>query len=187
MKVLKMTGKLAVAFLAIATPSMVLLQSSIRDATAQESTIERSTEERDLALLTDDNTANKNFWKASELIGMNVRGASGDDNIGSINDLAIGPKGRAKYVAVSFGGFLGVGDKLFAVPFDAIEFVREDDEVYGRIDVTEETLKQKEGFNQDKWPAKANATFGKRANHRRSERRSSTDTRIETNVSPRQR
>ena len=97
--------------------------------------------------------------KASEMIGMDVRGLNGDDKIGSINDLVIGHDGRVKYAAVSFGGFLGMGDKLFAVPFEAIDFVKTDDDAYARIDVTEETLKQKQGFNQDKWPTEADRTF----------------------------
>jgi sporulation protein YlmC with PRC-barrel domain len=97
--------------------------------------------------------------KASELIGMNVRGVNGDDNIGSVNDLVLGHDGRVKYAAVSFGGFLGMGDKLFAVPFEAIDFVKTDDDAYARIDVTEETLKEKKGFNQDNWPNDADSTF----------------------------
>ena len=102
----------------------------------------------------------RNSCKASEMVGMDVRGLNGDDNIGSINDLVIGHDGRVKFAAVSFGGFLGMGDKLFAVPFEAIEFVKtDDDDAYARIDVTEETLKQKQGFNQDKWPTEADRTF----------------------------
>lgn len=97
--------------------------------------------------------------KASEVIGMNVRGVNGEDNIGSINDLVLGEDGRVKYVAVSFGGFLGMGDKLFAVPFEAIDWVKTDDDHYARIDVTEETLKQRQGFNQDHWPTEADRSF----------------------------
>ncbi len=98
--------------------------------------------------------------KASDVVGMNVRGRDGDDNIGSINDLVIGEDGRIKYAAVSFGGFLGMGDKLFAVPFEAIEWVKNDDDAYARVDITEETLKERQGFNQDNWPAEADRTFG---------------------------
>ena len=97
--------------------------------------------------------------KASEVVGMNVRGVDGEDNIGSINDLVIGHDGRVKYAAVSFGGFLGMGDKLFAVPFEAIDFVKTDDDAFARIDVTEETLKEKKGFNQENWPSDADSTF----------------------------
>jgi hypothetical protein len=97
--------------------------------------------------------------KASEIIGMNVRGESGDDNIGSINDLVIDQQGRVNYAAVSFGGFLGVGDKLFAVPLEAIDFVRNDEDAYARISVTEDKLKEMEGFDQDHWPDMPNKTF----------------------------
>jgi hypothetical protein len=97
--------------------------------------------------------------KASELIGMDVRGESGDDSIGSINDLMISKNGRVNYAAVSFGGFLGVGDKLFAVPLEAIDFVKTDDDAYARINVNEEQLKQMEGFDQDNWPEMADNKF----------------------------
>jgi len=110
---------------------------------------------------TSDRDANhtRHTCKASEVIGLNVRGIQGDDNIGSINDLVIGHDGRVKYAAVSFGGFLGMGDKLFAVPFEAIDWVKTDGDAYARIDVTEETLKEKKGFNQDNWPESADRSF----------------------------
>jgi hypothetical protein len=108
--------------------------------------------------------------KASELIGMNVRGRSGDDDIGEINDLMISKDGRVIYAAVSFGGFLGLGDKLFAVPLDAIEFVKTDDQNYARMDVSEETLKNMEGFNQDNWPQQANSKFRGQLGTRHAER-----------------
>jgi hypothetical protein len=95
---------------------------------------------------------------------MDVRGKTGDDEIGEISDVMIGPNGKIRYVAVSFGGFLGLGDKLFAVPWEAIQFVREgddEDDVYARIDVTEEQLRAKSGFNQDRWPTQADKTFSK--------------------------
>ena len=97
--------------------------------------------------------------KASDMIGMKVRGLKGDDTIGTINDVVLGQDGHIKYVAVSFGGFLGMGDKLFAVPFEAIDFVKIDDDAYARIDASEETLKEKQGFNTDKWPVEADRSF----------------------------
>jgi PRC-barrel domain len=98
-------------------------------------------------------------FKASELMGMNVRGKSGEDKIGSIKDLMIRSNGRIVYAAVGFGGFLGIGDKLFAVPINAINFVKDDDGSYARIDVTEETLKQRKGFDKDNWPSQADRSF----------------------------
>lgn len=104
-------------------------------------------------------------FRASALIGMNVRGESGDDDIGEIKDIAIGQDGRVAYAAVSFGGFLGVGDKLFAVPFEAVEFVREDpddlndDDHFARIAVTEDQLRNRQGFNEENWPEEADESF----------------------------
>ena len=98
-------------------------------------------------------------WKASELIGLNVY-TDGDEEKGEINDLVISEDGKIAYAAVSFGGFLGIGDKLFAVPMDAIRLERKDGEVnLARIDVNEETIKQRQGFDQDHWPEKADAGF----------------------------
>ena len=102
---------------------------------------------------------NEQRVKATDLIGMNVRGLKGDDKIGSINDVVLGQDGHIKYVAVSFGGYLGLGDKLFAVPFEAIDFVKIDNDAFARIDATEEALKQKQGFNTDKWPTEADRSF----------------------------
>jgi hypothetical protein len=73
--------------------------------------------------------------------------------------LVIQHDGNVSYAAVSFGGFLGVGDKLFAVPLEAIEFVKTEDDAYARINVTEETMKQMEGFDQSDWPEMPNKRF----------------------------
>jgi hypothetical protein len=103
--------------------------------------------------------ADPKHTKASSLIGMQVRGLSGEDKIGSINDLVIGPDGDVEYVAVSFGGFLGMGDKLFAVPFEAIDWVKTDDDAFARVDVTEKSLNQKKGFDHNTWPTEADRSF----------------------------
>jgi PRC-barrel domain len=122
-----------------------------------------------------DRSRHTNSHKASDLIGMNVRGRDGDDDIGSINDLKIGQDGKVIYAAVSFGGFLGLGDKLFAVPFDAIEFVKTDDEFYARIDVNEESMENMEGFNQDNWPEQPNRKFAARHGQRPTDRPADVD------------
>jgi hypothetical protein len=107
--------------------------------------------------------SDKEACKASDLIGMDVRSAGGDETVGSIDDLVIRHDGRVAYAAVSFGGFLGMGDKLFAVPMEAIEFVKvgegADADIYARIDVSEQTLKNRQGFDQNNWPAAADEGF----------------------------
>jgi hypothetical protein len=64
------------------------------------------------------------------------------------------------YAAVSFGGFLGIGDKLFAVPLDAIHLEWKDNKVdKAHVDVTEETIKQRQGFDDSHWPEQADRGF----------------------------
>jgi len=60
--------------------------------------------------------------RASKLIGMNVTNPAGE-KLGSINDLVVDPKtGTIRYAALARGGFLGIGQKLVAVPWEAFEF-----------------------------------------------------------------
>lgn len=57
---------------------------------------------------------------ASTLSGDTVRNAAGDD-LGSVKEIMVDiPSGRVAYAVLSFGGFLGMGDKLFAVPWSAL-------------------------------------------------------------------
>lgn len=142
--------------LSLALTAAVLAAGGVPPAQAQ--VTQRNSSQMDRQSIRSDQAATKHV-KASSLIGMKVRGLNGEDNIGSINDLVIGNDGNIEYVAVAFGGFLGVGDKLFAVPFEAIDWVKTDDDAFARIDVTEKTLNQKKGFNQDTWPAEADRSF----------------------------
>jgi hypothetical protein len=101
-------------------------------------------------------------WRASELIGLSVHNI-GDEEKGKIKDLVIGPDGRVDYAAVSFGGFLGIGDKLFAVPMDAIHLEWKDNKISrARVDVTEESIKQRQGFDDEIQLRVANAPTGLR-------------------------
>ena len=57
---------------------------------------------------------------ASTISGDKVVNAAGD-KLGDIKELMIDlPYGRIAYAVLSFGGFLGVGEKLFAVPWNAL-------------------------------------------------------------------
>lgn len=50
-----------------------------------------------------------------------VRDAQGK-NIGKIEDLMLDSNGRVSFAVMSFEGFLGIGDRLFAVPWNAMGF-----------------------------------------------------------------
>jgi sporulation protein YlmC with PRC-barrel domain len=56
----------------------------------------------------------------SEWIGKTVYNAN-DENLGDVNDLVIADNGSANAVIIGVGGFLGIGEKNVAVPFDAVQ------------------------------------------------------------------
>jgi sporulation protein YlmC with PRC-barrel domain len=60
-------------------------------------------------------------WLAHVLFGAKVQSGSGDV-IGDINDLVFDPSGKITTVVLGVGGFLGLGEKSVAVPYDAVTF-----------------------------------------------------------------
>ena len=63
-------------------------------------------------------------WRASKVVGLNVYNEK-NENVGSINDLLMDKSGGIKAAVISVGGFLGMGARLVAVPFDKVKFVTE--------------------------------------------------------------
>lgn len=58
--------------------------------------------------------------------------------------------GEVKYVVLSFGGILGLGDKLFALPWKSISY--EPSEKAFVLAVGKEKLEKALGFDKDHWP-----------------------------------
>jgi len=99
--------------------------------------------------------------RASKVEGIEVKNAA-DQKIGKVEDLVLDvATGEVRYVALSFGGFLGVGDKLFAVPWDAVTFEHsaKDKQDCLVFDVSKETLTNAQGFDKDHWPNFADAKW----------------------------
>ena len=87
---------------------------------------------------------------ASSLQSNSVKNAQGDD-LGKIEDIMLDTSaGQISYAVLSFGGFLGLGDKLFAIPWSALELDTENKEF--RLDVNKEKLENAPGFDKDNWP-----------------------------------
>ena len=63
-------------------------------------------------------------WRASKVVGLNVYNEK-NENVGSINDLLMEKNGSIKAAVISVGGFLGMGSRLVAVPFDKVKFSTE--------------------------------------------------------------
>lgn len=94
---------------------------------------------------------------ASSITGTNVKNAAGE-NLGDIKEVMIDTKnGTVAYAVLSFGGFLGMGDKLFAMPWDAFEVDTENEELI--LNVSKEKLENAPGFDKDNWPTTADRTY----------------------------
>lgn len=72
-------------------------------------------------------------------------------------------KGEVRYVAVAYGGFLGIGDKMHAVPLSAFQFKRDKGMFYDDteliLNVTKEQLKDETGFDANNWPDLDSETY----------------------------
>lgn len=63
-------------------------------------------------------------WRASKVVGLNVYNDQ-NEHVGSINDLLMDKDGSVKAAVISVGGFLGVGSRLVALPYEKIKFSTE--------------------------------------------------------------
>jgi sporulation protein YlmC with PRC-barrel domain len=95
---------------------------------------------------------------AGTLIGNSVTNPQGE-NLGEIKELMIDPQtSHVAYAVLSFGGVLGMGDKLFAIPFRSLR-LRPDHKDFV-LEVPKERLKNAPGFDKDDWPNVADRTWG---------------------------
>jgi sporulation protein YlmC with PRC-barrel domain len=82
-----------------------------------------------------------------------------NEDLGKIEHLMIDlGTGRIAYAVLSFGGFLGMGDKLFAIPWSALTV----DTLEKRfiLQVDKELLKRAPGFDKEQWPDMADRAWG---------------------------
>lgn len=94
---------------------------------------------------------------ANTLVGNDVYNRDAED-IGEIKEIMLDMRtGRVSYAVLSFGGFLGMGEKLFAVPWDALKLDTENKRFV--LDVNKDRLKSAPGFDKSHWPDMADATW----------------------------
>lgn len=87
---------------------------------------------------------------ATTIEGDKVVNEKGED-LGSIKDIMIDlDDGFVSYVVLSFGGFLGLGDKYFGVPRQAIH--KNPGSHNFILNVDKERLENAPGFDKDRWP-----------------------------------
>ena len=94
---------------------------------------------------------------ADTLIGDSVVNAQEED-LGDIKEIMLDMRtGQVAYAVLSFGGFLGMSEKLFAVPWQALHL----DTVNKRfvLDVDKQRLQNAPGFDPDRWPDMSDVTW----------------------------
>jgi sporulation protein YlmC with PRC-barrel domain len=94
---------------------------------------------------------------ADTLIGDSVVNGREED-LGDIREIMLDMNsGQVAYAVLAFGGFLGMGEKLFAVPWQALHL----DTVHHRfvLNVEKERLKTAPGFNKEAWPDMSDITW----------------------------
>jgi sporulation protein YlmC with PRC-barrel domain len=110
------------------------------------------------------NVPNKTY-KASKLLGSEVRNLQ-NEKLGKVEDFVLNMNdGTINYVALATGGVLGIGEKLFAVPFNEIQMRLDGDTIYFAVNVSKEKLKNMKGFDKDNWPVTATPGFAEQIDH----------------------
>jgi sporulation protein YlmC with PRC-barrel domain len=73
-----------------------------------------------------------------------------EKKVGKVEDLLLDRSGKVEAVIISVGGFLGVGEKEVAVPFEAIKATEKESKTWLTIDATKDALKSAPGVSFDK-------------------------------------
>jgi sporulation protein YlmC with PRC-barrel domain len=103
-------------------------------------------------------TTNPRVLRTKDIYSDRVRNTAGED-LGKIEELVIDVNsGRVAYAVLSFGGILKMGNKLFAIPWQALQFDPPHDQFLLNVDKTR--LENANGFDKDNWPDMADPRFG---------------------------
>jgi sporulation protein YlmC with PRC-barrel domain len=98
------------------------------------------------------------LYSLEELQGTTIRNPKGED-LGTLEDVVIdGPRGRVAYGVLSFGGFLGMGSRRFAIPWQALQAGKSPG--YLILDVPRDRLEAAPGYDPDDPPRYADETWG---------------------------
>jgi len=90
------------------------------------------------------------FLTATSIIGDKIYNDE-EEHLGQIKDIMLDIRsGKIEYVIIEFGGFLGLGDKYFAVPFRALTL--DPDRQAFILPQSREVLKDAPGFDKNHWP-----------------------------------
>lgn len=99
-----------------------------------------------------------NVMCASTVTGGTVRNMKGQD-LGRIEEVMIDlDRGRIAYAVLASGGFLGMAERFYAIPWNALSVDVEQREFI--LDMEKEQLERAPGFDDDNWPRMADRQWG---------------------------
>ena len=99
---------------------------------------------------------------AASLVGDKVVNLKGE-NLGKVEEIMINiDSGEVAYAVLSFGGFLGMGDKLFAIPWEALTL--DEDNKWFALNVSQDKLEKAPGFDKNHWPDMADTRWSNEIN-----------------------
>lgn len=102
----------------------------------------------------------KEIVRADEIIGVQVINTAGE-HLGSIYQICLDKlTGKVICLVLESGSFLGLGGKLFSLPWHAIHYDPEEEAFI--LDISKERLKNAPGFDKDHWPQIVDERFNKR-------------------------
>lgn len=120
----------------LTTASLVALMAA--PAFAQDTMPKPSSEPAAAKEMTTDKAVYSGQMSVNDLINKPVKNAAGD-SVGDINDIRIDSEGNIAAVIVGVGGFLGLGEKDVALPYEQLAFTRDGD---GALVVTANVTKE---------------------------------------------
>jgi sporulation protein YlmC with PRC-barrel domain len=130
------------------------VQEKQQEVKEQQNELNQARQKESVERTQESNKSMQQVSRASKIIGTKVKNPN-EENLGDIKDLVIDPEsGQVVYGVVAFGGVLGVGDKLFAIPWDALRWNRV--KKYYVLDLDKDTLKKAPGFDKKHWPDTSN-------------------------------
>lgn len=106
---------------------------------------------------TDNNHDHVPMLSTTSLVGTEVVNRKGE-KLGKVEDIMIDlATGHIGYVVLSFGGILGLGDKLFAVPWASLVVDQRQEKLV--MDADKERLQKAPGFDKNNWPQHPNGLW----------------------------
>lgn len=101
----------------------------------------------------------RRVMSAGTLVGDDVVNSEGED-LGKMKEIMIDvTSGTVSYAVLSLGGFFGMGDKLFAIPWEALAVDEDEERIV--LDVPRERLENAPGFDENEWPEFADREWGR--------------------------